>query len=148
MFRAALGLGIVAVLLLLVGCQMCCHPYDYSGPVYDGQGCRSYGPTSRAGSILSGTPQLTPSLDLAQRPAQGRTVSSRASLQNQVKGDVRPGDVPGSQRIVSVTDRVVEPSTTSEQPQLAAGSSTQSADPLPVNGWTARRSEPDAGRQQ
>ena len=54
MFRMALGLGVVAVLLAVAGCTMCCHPYDYCGPVYDDCGYHSCSPCSRAGSVLSG----------------------------------------------------------------------------------------------
>jgi hypothetical protein len=146
MFRTALGLGVVAVLLATAGCRMCCHPYDYCGPVYNGRGCQSCSPHSRTGSILSGAPELAPMPGLARRQVQGESVS-RASLKNQVQGDIRPGDVPGSEQIVSVTDRVVDPSAVSSNPpQVAAEAAPEPLEPLPAKGWTARRPTPEVTR--
>ncbi len=147
MLRTALGLGVIAVLLVAAGCRMCSHPYDYCGPVYYGDGCQSCSPHSRAGSILSGAPELTPSPELVRHQTQSKTVS-RESLRNQVQSDVRAGDVPGSEQIVSVTDRVVEsPSAASaDPPQVATDASTESAKPLPAKGWTARRPAPEVTR--
>ena len=51
-------------------------------------------------------------------------------------GPAQPGDVPGSERIVSVTERVM-PSANS--PQAAAEASPESSQPLPPSGWSARR---------
>jgi hypothetical protein len=45
-FATLLGLS-----LLSAGCTMCCHPYDYCGPVYDGGQCSN----ERAGSVLDGS---------------------------------------------------------------------------------------------
>jgi hypothetical protein len=77
----------------------------------------------------------------------------------------RSGYVPGSEKIISVTDRVVKPAaTTNEASQLAANtgvgssmprvesSSVKSLDasgspePLPASGWTARRPTADQQR--
>ena len=56
MFRMALGVGSVAILALTAtGCNMCCHPYDKSGPVFSDCGCPS-STCSRAGSIFVGDP--------------------------------------------------------------------------------------------
>ncbi len=202
MFRMALKIGSVAILALSVtGCQMCCHPYDKSGPVFccDGSCC------SRAGSIFAGCPgpsggtavnnpadrrQASPSPVEAkkQRPpaAYGMTGGranppSQASLRMKKQrppfsyvmtdsrekppvpthaeaatpqnaaaytmagnradgpllGPAQPGDVAGSERIVSVTERVVGPS--ADSPPAAAEASLAAAKPLPPSGWTARR---------
>ena len=58
MFRMALALGVVVFLMSVAGCTMCCHPYDYCGPVHDGCGCQSCSPCYRAGSVLSGPSQV------------------------------------------------------------------------------------------
>ena len=55
-------------------------------------------------------------------------------------GSAQPGDVPGSERIVSVTERVV-PSANS--PPAAAEASPESSQPLPPSGWNARRPTTD-----
>ncbi len=191
MFRVILG--IFAVLLGVSGCTMCCHPYDYSGPVYDdGYGnCSSW--HSRSGSILDGsyamesprsepTPSPAPSTGklsnhgpglpesaLVKRRehvagqsnrithAMGRDVprisSSRQptvdpQMQTLVRGDMRPGDVAGSERILSVTERVVDssPANPSESSLAAQDSAAVPTQPLPTAGWTARRSDADALR--
>jgi hypothetical protein len=145
MLRTALGLGIVAVLLAATGCRMCSHPYDYCGPVYHDNGCQSCSLHDRAGSILAAAPMQNASPELARRQVQGKTIS-RASLQNQVREDIRSGDVPGSEQIVSVTDRVVESSAGStETPQMAEDSSAEPKQ-LPSKGWTARRPTPEIVR--
>jgi len=58
-------------------------------------------------------------------------------VQGPLLGRAQPGDVPGSERIVSVTDRVVKPSADSFQ--AAEESSPESSQPLPATRWTARR---------
>jgi hypothetical protein len=59
-------------------------------------------------------------------------------VQARVKGKVQTGDVPGSEKIVSVTDRVVKPA--AESPQVAEDSPSQPSTPSPTAaGWTARR---------
>jgi hypothetical protein len=146
MLRTAFGLGVATVLLSVAGCRMCCHPYDYCGPVYEGRGCQSCSSNSRAGSILSGTPEFASSPEVVRRQVQGERMArtavqgptrgesmSPASLKSQVQGELRPGDVPGSEQIVSVTDRVVDPA-------------TAPSEPLPSKGWTARRPTPDVTR--
>ncbi len=130
MLRMAMGLGLVAVLFTLAGCRMCQHPFDYCGPVYDyAPDCQSCSMQSRAGSILDNTP--------ASMPAQAE------QYQEYVEGEMRLGDVPGSEQILSVTDRVVEPAVApTESSQMAWRSSPTSPDTLPATGWTARRSVP------
>jgi hypothetical protein len=133
MFRAALGLGLVAVLVAFTGCTMCCHPYDRCGPVYD-QGCSSCS-GARAGSILEGG--VSESM-----PAQivGNSRHNVQTMQAGARGQPRLGLVPGSEKILSVTDRTVTPSAgDGDAPAIAAESATESAKPLPSSGWTARR---------
>jgi hypothetical protein len=139
MLRAALRLGGVAVLLTIAGCTMCCHPYDYCGPVYEADGCQTCSSNARAGSILAGTRGVAPSPDPVQHQSQ-RAAVSPAAIQRQIYGDERLGDVSGSQRMLSETDRVVDSGTSSaEQPQVVAELSAEPAKPLPTQGWSARR---------
>jgi hypothetical protein len=162
MFRMALGLGCTAILLAATGCNMCCHPYDHSGPVYSQDGCQSCG-HCRAGSILCGNPQ--PSLALAQPPVKNEKSVLASALPTRFnpsersavvdgtsrrmpsgfKAELKPGDVPGSERIISVTERVVKPAAESSQTQMAEDSSPDSS-PLPSRGWTARRPTPEVLR--
>jgi len=203
MFRMAFGVGSVAILLLsAAGCQMCCHPYDKSGPVFCGDGCSS-STCSRAGSILAGCPEPsvlpaknpanqepaspTPAQAKKQRPSvsygmAGSRAGSMSPTPVQAKkqhrpisyvmaakradspsptfaenptpqksppyemtpnraegpqlGPAQPGDVPGSERIVSVTERVVGSSADSSH---AATETSVASQPLPQTGWTARR---------
>jgi hypothetical protein len=182
MFRMALGVGSVAILVLAAtGCKMCCHPYDKSGPVFSDCGCQS-STCSRAGSIFAGdpgptvtatknsphdgavSPSPTPAQPQAkrQRPtisyvmASKRAASPSAAVAEAKKpqkpvsyamagkrpegpqlGPAQPGDVPGSEKIVSVTERVVGPS--GDSTQVAAEPSSESSKTLPTNGWAAHR---------
>jgi hypothetical protein len=139
MLRAALRLGGVAGLLAIAGCTMCCHPYDYCGPVLEADGCQTCASNTRAGSILAGTREAVPSPEPMQHQSQPATLS-RAAVERQIHGDQRLGDVPGSQRMLSEADRVVDSGTTStDQPQVAAELLAEPAKPLPTQGWTARR---------
>lgn len=137
MFRTTLGWCSVAVLLTLAGCTMCCHPYDNCGPVLD-NGCNSCSTHARAGSILDGTPQ----------PVMAEThAESLGNAQAKAHGTARLGYVAGSEKIISVTDRVVKPSTTvGGTSEIAADTATESAKPLPAAGWTARRPAADMQR--
>jgi hypothetical protein len=165
MCRAALGLGVIAVLLAAAGCSMCCHPYDDCGPVYSGSGCQSCMSGARVGSILGGSPELSAAPTLASRPIQSQSVASApiprptqrqsasfgtvgGHVEGRVEGQVRSGDVPGSEQIVSVTDRAAdEPSTPSaDQSPMVAESSSEPASMLPSTGWTACRPSPDVRR--
>ena len=66
--------------------------------------------------------------------------------QEYVKGETRLGDVPGSERILSVTDRAVSPSDVpADSTQVAEGPSSSFSSPLPSSGWIAKRS-PDMRR--
>jgi hypothetical protein len=59
-------------------------------------------------------------------------------VQARVKGKVQTGDVPGSEKIVSVTDRVVKPA--AESAQVAEDAPSEPFKPLATDaGWTARR---------
>jgi hypothetical protein len=146
MLRTRLSLGVVAVLMTAAGCTMCCHPYDYCGPVHTDHGCQSCSTRARTGSILAETSDVAPSLELAHRPVPSNAVADK-SLHRQIQGDIRPGDVPGSQQIVSVTDRVVDPSASpADSPQVAAQPSSEASKPLSAAGWTARRPTPESAR--
>jgi hypothetical protein len=224
MFRMTLGLSAAAILLAATGCQMCSHPYDHSGPVYDGcdtcpggrvgsildknsQPCDSspdglaknsksgkstatacaserpkashqsaayeydtannWSPSSRTSktsartvtrdaasnwSPRSRTPSRSDSFDTTDNwsPAGANRAPSGRSVAG-VNGQTKPGYVPGSERIISVTERVVKPAAEStqvagqpsqladESSQLADQSSPESSKPLPSSGWTARR---------
>jgi hypothetical protein len=176
MLRTGLGLGVAAVLLAAAGCRMCCHPYDYCGPVYQGGDCQSCSRGDRAGSVLAGTPDTWASPTVTPRPARsqavvstprrvqtsGQTASPRrvrtsgqsasfatvgGRVQGRVEGEVRTGDVPGSERIVSVTDRAVDGSESSaDQPEFASQPATESVSSLPASGWTARRESYNVSR--
>jgi len=154
MLRTVLALGSFAVFLAAAGCNMCCHQYDSSGPVFSDGGCQSA--HSRAGSILGGGPQpsmspknnqlqdgsVSPSPTPAQAKKQNPSVSfgmAGGRVQGPALGKAQPGDVPGSERIVSVTDRVVKPSTDSSQAAQESSPEAGSSQPLPATGWTARR---------
>jgi len=205
MLRFACAVGVAAVLCATAGCRMCCHPYDYSGPVYHGGGCLDCGSRGRAGSILEGRsgivveemppgdfspPEAPPSQsDLSEhrqvvpskerevkpvpssisdrsaqvasaewrtrkeaKPRQTVATVSRpapaadsqqptdAEIQRMIQRELRAGDVPGSERIVSITERVVgESETASEAPD-------RPFQELPASGWTARRWNSDARR--
>jgi hypothetical protein len=206
MFRLALGVGSIAILVLsATGCQMCCHPYDRSGPVFC-DGCSSSA-CSRAGSIFAGCPEpsvslakdsthrgpasesptpaqakrqrppttsyvasgkkadstlLTPVQSRKQRPpisyvmagnradsplptlAEAKQPQTPASFptagdrpEGPLLGPAKPGDVPGSERIVSVTEKVVGPS--AESSEAATEPSPAPSRSMPATGWTARR---------
>ncbi len=140
MIRMALSLGLAGVLAAGFGCRMCSHPYDYSGPVYgDGNGYPASSPVARAGSILSGVPRAT--------PAEAEDVR-QYEYEELMEEDARLGDVPGSARIISVTDRAVEEDGASRITSSAPGEITPTASPraLPADGWTARRTAPDMRR--
>lgn len=96
---------------------------------------------------VQSTTALQPST--ASRPSTAQRASTPArpdvdaAMNRQIKGDARPGDVPGSERIVSVTDRVVgEPADSQAVPQLVADSAADDATPITSKGWTARRPTP------
>ena len=149
MLRTGFGLGVLAALLMAAGCRMCAHPYDYCGPVYSDYGCQTCSPYARAGSILVGSPEMIPSAELVQgSPEQGEAVSRASVDKQQLQVDVRPGDVPGSERIVSVTDRVVEsPASPSNPSQVAAEWAAEGPEPsAAAKRWTARRPTPQVTR--
>lgn len=132
MFRSVVGWGLVAVFIGMSGCRMCQHPFDYCGPVFD-SGRQPCSMQSRAGSILDGITETPPSqVEEHQEPAF-------------MANEMRPGDVPGSERIVSVTDRAVDPAVeeddSSQTADLASPTSSSSS-----AGWTARRSSTNLDR--
>ena len=116
---------------------MCCHPYDYCGPVHQGRGCGSCslsGP--RAGSILSGGSQVVAS----PMPMPGPRNTPTPAARRAPSGQMQLGEVPGSEQILSVTERTVEsPTVVADSSAEPAGPATEPAKPLPSKGWTARR---------
>ena len=143
MLRTALGVGAIALLLATAGCRMCCHPYDYCGPVYEDRGCQSCGSQTRAGSILAGGPLAAAPVASESQPSA--PVSAPVPRNAQTKAPW--GVVPGSARIVSVTDRVVAPATTAaESSEVVADASANSSQSPASDGWTTRRSTPDVLR--
>ena len=59
MVRTIFALCMVALLAVTAGCRVCAHPYDYCGPLFDGQGGQyCCCPNARAGSILSPNPMM------------------------------------------------------------------------------------------
>jgi hypothetical protein len=214
MTRTLFGLGSLVVLMIFSGCTMCCHPYDYNGPVYSHGGCSHCSSHSRVGSILEdgdddgilqpepqpafNRQQPTPALQQptpavrpqSEKQAKRHVVSYKDSqvagarkqqhkkqpqreeqvvaqrhghsqVSSQVKTkqvhrqpkqvqrseqepeltQVQPGYVPGSERIISVTERVVGSETASSKtsPVASEPKSTQSPETLPSDGWTARQ---------
>jgi hypothetical protein len=55
MWKRLSGMALLGVILSGAGCTMCCHPYDYCGPVYQ-PGCdgKPFCSPCRCGSILDG----------------------------------------------------------------------------------------------
>ena len=156
MFRTAYYLGSVAILFAAAGCSMCCHPYDHSGPVFSADGCQAT--HRRAGSILDGASQPSPELarnqihDNSSSPVLAQASQARrtrpqvqaaplsevaAEPQGPSLGQPQPGVVPGSERVVSVTDRLARPSANSSE--AVEQSPSQPSQPMPESGWTARR---------
>jgi hypothetical protein len=140
MFRRVLGIGITVALVAATGCTMCCSPNDYCGPVYYDGDCGSCDPLARKNSILTGGPvetTATPEPARSQRPENLQSrVLTRTSGQK-----MRFGDVPGSERIISVTDHAVGPSAGANEPSEVVASPAQRS--LPADGWTARRPTSD-----
>jgi hypothetical protein len=100
--------GILGLLALCVGCTMCCHPYDYNGPVYDDSGqCVS---NVRAGSILDGEGMETMSSDVNQGNINPGNI--KETTPNVKQGSTKAEGSEGATKILSVTDRKVEPSET------------------------------------
>jgi hypothetical protein len=138
MFRRAFGSGFLVVVLALTGCTMCCHPYDRCGPVYT-QGCYSC-THGRVGSVFEGTTQPIPDQTQVARRSKG-------NVQARTGGPTKLGIVPGSEKIISVTDRTVTPSSSAGESSVAAAETpTEPAKPLPSSGWTARRPATDVQR--
>jgi hypothetical protein len=130
MLRTGMSFGVVVLVLLSsVGCQSCRHTYDNSGPVFSDHKCPTCGVQAREGSILDGSTPLTPLAPDATQAKEAKKVDK-----------TKFGKVSGSEKIISVKDRVVKPGkTTEEPPQLAVESVTESSKPLPSKEWTARR---------
>ncbi len=91
----------------------------------------SYVMTGRQAERSSPTP-------LAKKPQEPFSYTMAGNRpEGPLLGSAQPGDVPGSERIVSITDRAVGPSADSSQ--AAAEASPAPARPLPPSRWTARR---------
>ncbi len=57
MVRTLFALSMVALFAVATGCHVLSHPYDYCGPLYDGEGGQyCCCPNARAGAILSPNP--------------------------------------------------------------------------------------------
>jgi hypothetical protein len=111
MVRRVMAWSLVAIISAIVGCRMCCHPYDYCGPVWD-RGCQSCCPHVRAGSVLAGG-------DCSETMSQG------------------PQHAPESGKLISTNERIVEPSDTAQM-QTGPRPSADSAAPVLSEGWNVR----------
>ena len=98
----------------------------------------------RAGSIFA--EDAAAPLPTTETPEQ--TASARVKTRTQpLRGP--SGDVPGSERILSVSDRAVDsPALAADSPVRPENQSVEAAQPLPASGWTARRSADETLRQQ
>ncbi|MGW8258045.1 MAG: hypothetical protein ACWGMZ_11205 [Thermoguttaceae bacterium] len=91
--------GFIGLTLLCFGCTMCCHPYDYCGPVYGWPGtCDS---NIRAGSIQ-------PSSERCAKPEDAYRESILADSPSSVQQSAAPGEYEGATQLLSVTDRKLE----------------------------------------
>lgn len=70
MWRKIAYAGFLGLITLSYGCTMCCHPYDYNGPVYD---CDNQNMNVRAGSILEGRDIQYSSTDTIQEKTEKTT---------------------------------------------------------------------------
>jgi hypothetical protein len=121
MTRTVSSMAVALVVLATAGCCMCCRPYDHCGPVYQGCGGCSCRSQPRAGSILDGS--VASGTVMTGSTSTGAPHPARVPSQGEAPSQPKLGLVPGSERIVSVTDRVVDPSATS------AGSSSMAGQP-------------------
>ncbi len=122
---------------------MCSHPYDYCGPTFDGCNGETCSPCYRAGSILAGTPDVPMSAAPVDEIAPQNTLSRTPT-----RAKTQFGDVPGSEQIVSITERVVEPAGgVSESLENSTSARTVSRPALRSDGWTARRPAYDEVRR-
>ncbi len=152
MVRVSFAVAIIAVIATTVGCTMCCHPYDYCGPVYDGQGRYATGCSrcARAGSIFAEEADAPMQISGTAKPAGGMAKQSSGMPARTASARVRTRTTPqrapstevaGSERIVSVTDRAVDsPALAADSPAQPGKLSAEAAQPMPARGWTARRS--------
>ncbi len=124
MLRKIAHAGILGLIALCVGCTMCCHPYDYNGPVYDSSGqCLSNG---RAGSILEGG-------DMEAMPANVIKKSVEKTSPNIGQGSPKAEEFEGATQILSVTDRKLEAAENLAKSQPVDGQSNPSlAQPAPA----------------
>ena len=89
-----------------------------------------------------------------QANSQYRTRNQQANSQHKTQNakaragrTPQLGVVPGSEKIISVTDRTVTPSSTAgDSSPTVAESATESSAQLPASGWTARRPASDVQR--
>lgn len=138
MLRTGICWCAAVCLLGLSGCSMCCHPYDKSGPVYgaDGSSCSAHG---RAGSRFASPSESMPSESMPSEsmPAEMASTPRPRQATSVAYGKPKLGDVPGSEQIISVTERVVGPASEDGDSSMAAAD--QPSNPMPASGWTARR---------
>ncbi|MGA2034795.1 MAG: hypothetical protein ABSG68_21305 [Thermoguttaceae bacterium] len=157
MISRAYGALLIAVAVTATGCRMCEHPYDYSGPVYDGGPYRSMAWNARAGSILG--PGSTsayyargnqPPLAL---PEQAETADASADgVQDGPASNQPAAEQPPAEAPVSKTPAVEKPSDEAVMLPPPASDGARSAprprdespaqSPTPAGGW-----RPAAGPQ-
>lgn len=166
MVRTSLAVAVLGVLATAAGCTMCCHSYDYCGPIYDGPYATGCEHNLRANSVFSGTAQMPPSTPTARQKAQGAQPTAQPpaqpALQSEPQSGLQPepqlvpqpmsesasqrvpqswssGEMAGSERIISVTERTVEPPALTLDASAEPSSATTKTT-MPSRGWTARRS--------
>jgi hypothetical protein len=123
-------LGIIFVLGMSAGCSMCCHPYDYLGPVQDGCGCGSCGCGGRAGSILAGG---SPDMAMVQSDEQASEKVAVGSVKKTARA-VRTRDE--NTQLTSTGDRRVNQRRVVNQNMTAQYDEPSDDD---SNNYTARR---------
>jgi hypothetical protein len=156
MVRVSFAVVVVAVLAVVAGCTMCCHPYDYCGPVFEGQGRHATGCSQgvRAASVFAGTGSTVSTDDAVTtdtdavvakpRPTKAAHKVSRPAAISQptpkvVQSKNLEGNFEGAEQVISVTDRVVDSPAlvgqTASEPAVV-----QDTEPQSAKGWTAKRS--------
>lgn len=97
---------IVGLLALCAGCTLPCHPFDYNGPVYDGDG--QFTSNARAGSILDSGDMQPLSAGPDQSVIEEGVVEETAS--GIERNSPKVAEYEGARQTISVTDRKLEES--------------------------------------
>lgn len=87
--------------------------------------------------VPTNAPRMT-----SRAPATPDSIDER--VPGRIFGQPQPGDVPGSERVVSVTERILGSS--GDSSSAAVESSAEPSKPMPTSGWTARRPTSDVLR--